>query len=104
MQSVPKYGQRLVAIAAVVVFAAWMLPQHAAAQYFRFGKNKVQYDAQDWNYVQSKHFDVYYYGGGYYLADFTAKAAEDAYEQIAELFQHQISDRIPLLVYQSHND
>ncbi|MEX0601298.1 MAG: peptidase S9, partial [Rhodothermales bacterium] len=41
---------------------------------------------------------------GYYLANFTAKAAEDAYQQITDLFQHEISDRIPLIVYQSHND
>ena len=78
--------------------------EEASGQYFRYGKNKVQYDAHDWSYVQSKHFDVYFYQGGYELADFTAKAAESAYEQIAELFQHQISDRIPILVYQSHND
>jgi len=88
----------------LVVVLAVCLPLTSSAQYFRFGKNKVQYDAHEWSYVQSKHFDIYYYSGGYYLADFTAKAAEQAYEQISELFQHQISSRIPLLVYQSHND
>ena len=76
----------------------------AQAQYFRFGKNKVQYEAPQWSYVQSKHFDVYYYEGGRFLADFTARAAEEAYAEISELFDHEIADRIPLLVYQSHND
>ncbi len=77
----------------------------AEAQYFRFGKNKVQYEALDWQYLQSTHFDVYYYEpGGRALADFTAKAAEDAYLQIEELFGYQITNRIPILVYQSHND
>ncbi len=78
--------------------------QQAAAQYFRFGKNKVHYGANEWHYVQSKHFDVYYTDGGRYLADFTAKAAEEAYQQVSALFQHQISDRIPFVVYQSHNE
>ncbi len=95
--------QRAAAFVAFCVLAA-ALPASLQAQYFRFGKNKVQYDAQEWYFVESKHFDVYYYEGGYDLADFTARAAEAAYEQISSLFQHQISDRIPILVYQSHND
>ncbi len=57
-----------------------------------------------WSYLQSQHFDIYYYEGGYDLANFTAKAAEEAYEQVTHLFQHRISRRIPLVVYQSHND
>jgi len=81
------------------------LPAEAQAQYFRFGKNKVQYQAHDWFFVQSKHFDVYYYEpGGKYLAEFTARAAEDAYLQTSKNFQHEISDRIAILAYQSHND
>ena len=87
---------------ALLLLAGAALP--AQGQYFRFGKNKVQYGAPEWSYVQSKHFDVYYYEGGRYLADFTARAAEEAYVEIAKLFDHEISDRIPLLVYQSHND
>ncbi len=80
------------------------------AQYFSFGKNRVQYENHDWRYIQSEHFDVYFYEreatapGGRVLADFTARAAEDAYGQVAELFQYEITDRIPILVYQSHND
>lgn len=88
----------------ILLACFFIVAEQSSAQYFRYGKNKVQYDAHEWSYVQSKHFDVYFYEGGFHLADFAAKAAEDAYEQIAELFQHQISDRIPILVYQSHND
>ncbi len=77
----------------------------AQAQYFTFGKNKVHYRNLDWYYIQSTHFDVYYYEpGGRYLAEFTARAAETAYEQISEVFQHDISDRIPILVYQNHSE
>ncbi|MFQ5568476.1 MAG: peptidase MA family metallohydrolase [Rhodothermales bacterium] len=85
-----------------VVLVAW--PTEIQAQYFRFGKNKVQYGKQDWMYLQSKHFDLYFDEGAYYLADFAAKAAEEAYDQISNLFQHRISDRIPIIIYQSHND
>lgn len=76
----------------------------AHAQYFSYGKNKVHYGKLNWSFIQSKHFDVYYYDGGAELARFTADAAEDAYNQISKDFQQEISDRITILVYQSHND
>ncbi len=90
--------------AAAALLVAGVVAGPASAQYFRFGKNKVQYRAETWYYVQSEHFDVYYYEGGERLADFTARAAEQAYAQIARLFQYRIARRIPLIVYQSHND
>ena len=98
----PRRCLSLVVLVAVLV-AFW--PGVAEAQYFRFGKNKVQYENLDWQYLQSTHFDVFYYEpGGHALADFTARAAEDAYAQISDLFGYRIADRISLLVYQSHND
>ncbi len=81
------------------------LAPSARAQYFAFGKNKVQYERLDWRYLQSTHFDVYYYEpGGEALAAFAAEAAEDAYAQIERLFDYRITERIALLVYQSHNE
>ena len=79
-------------------------PCEADGQYFRYGKNKVQYESHEWFFLQSEHFDVYYYEGGYHLADFAAKAAESAYRQLTDLLQYQIAERIPFIVYQSHND
>jgi Tol biopolymer transport system component len=76
----------------------------ASGQYFRFGKNKVQYDSQEWYFLQSTHFDVFYHEGAFELADFTAKAAEDAYRQIVTLFRYELTDRVPIIVYKSHND
>ena len=87
-----------------IFLIAWCSVQFASAQYFRFGKNKIQYNAEEWTYLQSKHFDIYYYEGGQYLAEFTAHAAEAAYSQAQYLFNHSISRRIPIIVYQSHND
>jgi len=89
-----------VAIAAVTIVAT-----DAEAQYFRFGKNKIQYHDLDWHFVQSTHFDVYYYEpDGEALATFTAQAAEEAYADIERLFGYRITDRIAILVYQGHNE
>lgn len=97
--------RRLIPLCLAAAVVAGLGARAAEAQYFRFGKNKIQYEALDWQYLQSTHFDVYYYEpGGRDLARFTAHAAEDAYAQIADLFGYQLTDRVALLVYQSHND
>ena len=50
----------------------------AQAQYVNFGKNRVQYQQFEWRFIQSKHFDVYYYGDkNYELAEFAAKSIEE---------------------------
>ena len=69
-----------------------------------FGKNKVQYRGFEWNYIQSKHFDVYYYDDNIALAEFTAEVAESSYVSIQKIFRYQIEERIPILVYNGHND
>lgn len=75
------------------------------AQYFSFGKNRVQYKKFDWRYIQSEHFDVYYYTSkNYDLASFSALALESALTQLQDDFQHQIADRIEVIIYDSHND
>jgi len=72
------------------------------AQYF--GQNKVQYEAFDWHFLQSEHFDVYFYPGGYELAVFTANEAESSYVQLKDDFQFELTDRVSIILYQSHND
>ncbi|SHF58350.1 component of the Tol biopolymer transport system [Fodinibius roseus] len=87
-----------------MVFVAGAVHE-ASAQYFSFGKNRVQYDTFDWRYIQSEHFDVYYYtSGNYDLANFTATSLEAALRQFHEDFDHQIADRIQVIIYDSHND
>lgn len=75
------------------------------AQYFSFGKNRVQYDKFEWRFIQSTHFDIYYYGEkNYELAEFAAVSVESAYKQLQEDFKHDIVNRISVIIYDSHND
>ncbi len=74
---------------------------HAA---YGFGKNKVIYKDFEWYYLQSKHFDIYFYEGGQEIAEFTAEIAESAYVQLKRDFQFDIRERIVFIVYNSHND
>jgi len=79
--------------------------QNAQAQYFGFGKNKVQYKNFNWKYIQSQHFDIYYYQNkNYYLAVFAAQTLESALKEMEHDFNYKITSRIKVIVYDSHND
>lgn len=69
-----------------------------------FGQNKVQYDNFEWNFISSPHFDVYFYGGGYDLAVFSATVLESAYVQVSTQLDHRLRRRVPAIIYQSHNE
>jgi hypothetical protein len=79
--------------------------QEANAQYFSFGKNRVQYKDFNWRYIQSEHFDIFYYESkNYDLANFSAYTLESSLKQLQNDFNHQIADRIQVIIYDSHND
>ncbi|MBN1153786.1 PD40 domain-containing protein [candidate division KSB1 bacterium] len=69
-----------------------------------FGRNKVQYESKEWEYIQSKHFDLYYYEGGQKLAEFAAVVAETSFVMLNKIFNYELIDRIPFIIYRSHND
>ncbi len=70
----------------------------------QFGQNKVQYKVFDWKYIQSQHFDIYFAQGGEYIAQFTAVAAESSLVSLENNIGYGIKNRIPILVYNSHNE
>lgn len=93
----------------LLLLVALIVAAPASAQYFGFGKNRVQYREADWLTLQTAHFDVYYYErgaapGGRVLAEFAAVAAEEAYREVSALFGADVARRIPLLVYPTHAD
>lgn len=100
--------QRLTTRGAVVGFlalAAALLAVVPAAEAQQFGRNKVQYRKFDWRYLQSEHFDIYFYdSAGIYLGQFTADVAERALEQVQENWRYRINNRISLVIYNSKND
>ncbi len=69
-----------------------------------FGKNKVQYKDFDWQFVQSKYFDVYYTGNDKNIAEFTADVAETSFVAMQRDFRFDLAARIPIIIYSSHND
>jgi Tol biopolymer transport system component len=87
----------------MAVAALALSASQAGAQ--QFGKNKVQYRKFDWHYIQSDHFDIYFYdSAGAYLAQFAAGVAENALEQVQDNWRYRITNRVSVIIYNSKND
>ncbi len=80
----------------------FLLVQVASAQFYYFGRNKVQYTEFDWKVLRTEHFDIYYYTEMKDLVQRGAFFAEESYKQLEQKFNHNIRDRIPLIFYSSH--
>ena len=59
-----------------------------------FGQNKVQYKHFDWSFIESPHFDVYYYGEELSLANFAAGVLEESYEQVSKHLRWELNKRV----------
>ncbi len=72
------------------------------AQFFYFGRNKVQYTDFEWHVLKTEHFDIYYYPEMKELAERGAFFAEEAYKRLEVKFNHSLNQRVPLVFYSSH--
>src|SRR5262249_2527442 len=78
------------------------LPAHA--QSGGSVKTKIQYTDFKWRARASKHFDLYYYPEEDTLAHPALRIAEEAYDGLSSRMGHEVTRRIPLIIYSSHND
>ncbi|MEW6509564.1 MAG: BamA/TamA family outer membrane protein [Bacteroidota bacterium] len=90
---------RIPALALLLLLAA-DAPLHA--QFFWFGRNKVQYTDFEWHVLKTEHFDIYYYTEMKDLAERGAFFAEESYKVLQEKFNHTLNTRVPLIFYSSH--
>jgi WD40 repeat protein len=86
----------------VVLLPLFIVAQFASAQFYYFGRNKVQYTHFDWKVLRTEHFDIYYYTEMKGLAERGAYLAEESYKIHQQQFDFNIKDRIPLVFYSSH--
>ncbi len=95
---------RLLTRAAFVGSLCATVAAPAAAQFFAFGQNKIQYRKLDWRVMRGRHIDLYYYPAEAELAPAALAYAEASYDTLSVQFGHEVASRIPLIVYASHTD
>lgn len=93
-----KHASAAVSILLVFLF----LPSTLSAQFFSFGRNKVQYTDFAWQVLKTEHFDIYYYPEMKDLAERGAFFAEESYRALEVKFNHSLNSRVPLIFYSSH--
>jgi hypothetical protein len=91
----------LLKIVNIIIFII-ILAQNLAAQYYSFGRNKVQYEEFDWKVLKTEHFDIYYYNELREIAETGAFYAEEAYNDLKVKLNHIVTRRIPLIFYNTH--
>ena len=77
------------------------MPSRVSAQGGYFGRNKVQYQAFNFKVLKTDHFDIYYYPEEEDAARMASRLAERWYTRLAGLFDHQLHNRQPLVLYAS---
>ncbi len=86
----------------VLLWCFVLLPSIVSAQWFYFGRNKVQYTHFDWHILKTEHFDIYYYPEMEELAEKGAFYAEESFRYLQNKFNFYLNRRIPLIFYSSH--
>lgn len=74
------------------------------AQFFFFGRNKVQYEEFDWKILRTEHFDIYYYDEMGKMAEIGAYYAEEVYDELKVELNHIVTRRVPLIFYNTSID
>ena len=69
-----------------------------------FGKNRVQYKKQDWQFYRYDRFDVYFYSGGKELAPIVGKASQYYLQQLELFFDYTLENRPQLLIFDRLSD
>ena len=69
-----------------------------------FGKNNIHYDTFQWHIYATDHFDIYYYEDEQRHIERVAGYAESCYQQISADLKHDLSFRVPLMLFKTHSE
>lgn len=73
--------------------------QNTQAQFYSFGRNKVQYEKFEWKVIRTEHFNIYYYDEMEEIAEIGAFYAEEVYDELKVRLNHVVTRKIPLIFY-----
>src|SRR3954471_3616249 len=93
-------------VALLVLFLVGLSGYAAAQTPFvpYFGKNNIHYDRFDWHIYTSDHFEIYYYPDIEKHLERVAGYAESAYQQVSSDLKHDLSFKVPLILFKTHSE
>src|SRR5207245_5228585 len=69
-----------------------------------FGKNNIHYDHFQWYTYTTDHFEIYYYTELEPHLERVAGDAESAYQQVSADLKHDLSFKVPLILFKTHSE
>src|SRR5438034_3043979 len=69
-----------------------------------FGKNLIHYDKFEWHIYTTDHFEIYYYPDTERHLERVAAYAESAYQKVSADLKHDLSFKVPLIIFKTHSE
>jgi hypothetical protein len=69
-----------------------------------YGKNAIHYDNFEWHIYTTDHFEIYYYTELQPHLERIASYAESAYQQVSADLKHDLSFKVPLILFKTHSE
>jgi len=84
-------------------------PQIADAQFYRgmyqeFGKNRLQFFEPNWQHMDFQDFNVYFYGTGRPLAEYTAHESTATLKKLQKILDYRMRGKVYILVYNTQSE
>src|SRR5476649_866154 len=99
---VPSLAPFALAFAIAVGHSAAAVAQTPFVPYF--GKNNIHYDKFEWHTYTTDHFEIYYYPDLERHLECVAGYAESAYQQVSADLKHDLSFKVPLIIFKTHSE
>ncbi len=99
---VPSLARFALAFAILFTHAGAAFAQTPFVPYF--GKNNIHYDKFEWHTYTTDHFEIYYYPDLERHLERVASYAESAYQQVSADLKHDLSFKVPLIIFKTHSE
>src|SRR5437879_10264411 len=87
------------------IVAGWAAAAAAQTPFVPYwGKNNIHYDKFDWHIYTTDHFEIFYYPELEQHLERVAGYAESAYQQISADLKHDLSFKVPLILFKTHSE
>ena len=96
-------------VLALLLLASVAVPLNVRGQFYNgsqisFGKNRVQHQNFNWQFMRAEQYDVYYYPTGRALAQYVYFKTPQIVQEIEEKLHYVSKRKLQLIVYNTQED
>src|SRR6266498_3996091 len=104
MRSRVRHIRSIVLVAAATLLSGTGVVSAQTSMVPYFGKNNIHYDKFEWFIYTTDHFEIFYYPQLEPHLERIAGYAESAYQQISADLKHDLSFKVPLILFKTHSE